>query len=836
MVVSTHIAFGVDLSTARSVWQAEKNRNQRINWLACSKLKGKSIPDLDEGDGCFIYQDLSLDLFLAILAPLLNRVMWPLLQARKPFYFYSQIPHSDYHLELSSEQLHENYTRLSQLVLLEQFCQLLDGPLRVVTKISKKASTLLVLDSDLDEAQQRAIGQIYGPVRVLAPAGSGKTKTLINRIIHLVNEGVAPRHILALAFNKKAAQEMVQRLTLRGLPVARHLEERGVTVRTFHGLGYEILRRQTGWCYHEDVGDKKCRELLLAAAETVLKLPILRNQDPAAGLLTSLSQAKNDLLGWEEMRTEISGELYPFKEIFLRYLHLQTLQRFMNFDDMIYWPLRWLLQSAELRGKLQHRFHFVLVDEFQDLNRSQLLLMQLLNLPHNNLFVVGDDDQMIYGWRGADVQNILKFAEYYGSNATHTLETNYRSTRKIITHSKWLIGHNRQRVHKDVRPAPGARHGEFCIELQDSLWAQAKKAVEWMMQRKEAQACDWSQFAVLYRYHVFQHLVAVLLDGYQIPHTPVPEAGLLQTAVGRDLYSYLTVFFFPERATGQDWSRVLKRPNKFLTNSLIRTISSWESLEECLLQEGGAERERLILADWVRQAQSVRTLDPSQMTVPELLHRLTETFSLRPFYQNQRAVYAAVDEAGQEIVLDVILEVSAASPSLSAFHEALRRAQQNERTFNLPAPSLASGVTLSTIHAGKGREFPHVVLFNLAMNSHDHSATELEEERRVAYVGVTRAISGLLITAPEEAYADFLLEVALNPEFAKLTNSSLAKRIKQARNKLQRLPTKGVPFSSLLSKPGRTGQLDKEALQEKLDELEEEQRLRQILTLTERDR
>ncbi|NLP11553.1 ATP-dependent helicase [bacterium] len=826
MTSCDHISFELDVKAARAAWRRAKASGVRACWLACSKLAPDRLFNHEKFDQVFIYQDLALPAFLNVLTILQSQIISPLLQAAKPFSFLSRWPRSFYTARLNSDGLHDSRQQLSAQILLEHFGPMLDRSFQLQRTPLQKKSTALALDEDLDEAQVNAIRQLYGPVRVLAPAGSGKTKTLINRIIHLVNEGVAAHRILALAFNKKAAQEMVERLAQRGVAIAGNLDEEGVTVRTFHALGYEILRRHNGWRYQHDEGDKRCRQLLQTAAEKVLRLPMLRNQDPAAGLLASLTAATTDLPEWEEMRTEINGEQFPFKDIFAHYLQLQSAQGYMNFDDMIYWPLRLLLDDAGLRQTIQHRFHFVLVDEFQDLNRSQLLLMQLLSMPHNNLFVVGDDDQMIYGWRGADVQNILNFAEHYRGAATYTLETNYRSTRQVIDHSKWLIAHNRRRVAKDIHPTATAAEGEFTVTLHSNLWAQAKKAVEWILQRREQGADGWSDFAVLYRYHVYQYLLAVLLDSYKIPHTFVDHRGLMQTAVGRDVYSYLTVLFFPQAAGEKEWSRVLKRPNKFLTNSLIRTITSWEALEQVACDLTVSERERLVLEEWLRQVDPFRRIDANAVKVPDLLARLVTSFDLRSFYAGLPSVYGAADEAGQEVVLDVLIEVSAACADLTEFYQQLSPAGPGDPADEWEAEASVPQVTLATIHASKGKEFPHVVLFHLAHDYRLRSDPDWEEERRVTYVGVTRAIRTLLITAPEKEYSDFLIEVSLNPGLAGLSDAKLEKKIHELKKERRPLPMPKNAGADV--EPATTSR-------QKLAELEQELALRRLLIHGERN-
>ncbi len=311
------------------------------------------------------------------------------------------------------------------------------------------------LDEDLDASQMAAVDSIAGPIRVLAPAGSGKTKTLINRILNLLNQGIPAEKILALAFNKKARDEMQERLERKGI--------HGIEIRTFHSLGYEIVRGSLGWSFSGSAHKQVSRELMRAAIRQHTELPPLRNKDPLDAFLDGLRKAKMDLPALPTLTVEYGERVYPFEPIFYSYLKAQLDRNFLDFDDMIYLALRVLLENSTLRHAYQSRFEFVLVDEFQDLNQAQLLLLQVLSLPENNVFAVGDDDQMIYGFRGAEVKHIIEFDKRFPVSSSHVLNTNYRSSRMIVRHTGWLIDHNTDRVSKNIQPRQGAQAGSFEI-------------------------------------------------------------------------------------------------------------------------------------------------------------------------------------------------------------------------------------------------------------------------------------------------------------------------------------------------------------------------------------
>ncbi len=517
---------------------------------------------------------------------------------------------------------------------------------------SYQARPAYKMDDDLDPSQQAAAGTVRGPVRVLAPAGSGKTKTLVNRILNLLNQGIAPERILALAFNKKARDEMQDRLERRGV--------QGVNVRTFHSFGYEIVREGLGWTYGGATQRKTARDMMRAAIQEHIQLPALRNQDPLDAFLAGMRQAKMELPALSTVSVEYGDKVYPLEPIFHSYVQKQMSASFVDFDDMIYMAVRLLLEKRELRRTYQSRFEYLLVDEFQDLNEAQLLLLQIIGLPENNIFAVGDDDQMIYGFRGADVKHIVEFEKRFPVASTHVLNTNYRSSRMIVRHTGWLVQHNLDRIPKDIQPRRDAQAGRFEVSGHASLLEQAKYAAAWLAEHKKQNNLNWRDYAVLYRYSAYQFPVAVMLDAMGIPHTPVSTGQLFQSAVGMDIYSYLQVILFPREAKAADFERILKRPNRYLTNQLIAQAKDWITFLRLPLLKPLRDWERKTLEDII-----VRTLQLSQLaqvtriSAADFLQMLKTEFGLAEFYKEQSRLTDDLDQASDEGLLDVITALAA---------------------------------------------------------------------------------------------------------------------------------------------------------------------------------
>ena len=777
------IGFGHPFQDFQSLRDACRLGGIPVAALRTSRLERFDRKRLAAARHLLFYQDLAIAPLRPLLDALFHQILQPFLQTRRPICFLSALAREAYDGHVSSASLHESLDRIWEEIYLEQLRALWKHPLPPL-QTAPQPPDAIELDADLDASQSRAVNHGAGPIRVLAPAGSGKTKTLTNRIMHLVNQGVATERILALAFNKKAADEMAERLLRRGVPVARRLHQAGVVVRTFHGLGYEWIRTVQGWSYRAEEEENRLRRLMQQAVEKHYKLPPRRNQDMLEPFLAALSTCKMDLPPLEGIEVELEEKTLPFAPVFSTFLQLQQQHKFCNFDDMIYWAVRLLLERAGLRHEMQQRFEYLLVDEFQDLNRAQLLMMQLLALPRNNLFVVGDDDQMIYGWRGADIRHILEFPRRYAGATDCTLSTNYRSSQAIVRHAAWLIRNNHHRVAKTMNAVPGAAEGSVAFHLADSLWHQAQNAASWLAEQHEHHQAAWNECAVLFRYHAYKYVIAILLDARGIPHEPVGGASLAQTPVGRDLHAYLGVLLDPQAAPKEWLTRILKRPNKFFTNQFILAMETWDDIEVASRCEEMTEWMRDNLQLFAGDLHNVKKQIARGKSTSAVIALLADIIGLRAFYQQQENRMTAQDEAGMDVLLDVFISVANAYDSVADFFKFLDEGLQHRNAAVTPDAGRA-GVHLSTIHAAKGREFKEVVLYNLAWPGL-HETVELEEERRVAYVGATRASHHLLVTAPAEALSPFLHELAHDPQYILLSDSLLKRRLTE----LERAPQK----------------------------------------------
>lgn len=626
------------------------------------------------------------------------------------------------------------------------------------------------IDKHLDASQLSAVEHPAGPARVLAPAGAGKTLTMVNRVVELQERGVAASSILVLAFNKKAADQLVQRLRYRGVPVSHRLQgdDQGVAVMTFHAFGFRYQRDVVGQAPDLEESQSVLRDRMAEAVKrTGLKLQPKRNSDPYAQFLKGLARVKNDLQLPEDVQLEI--ESYPddknqvvdFAPVFTQFEKLQIAARSQTFDDLIYLAVLDLLVNPAHRELMQERFSYVLIDEYQDLNAAQLALADILSRPHRQLFVVGDDDQLIYGWRFARPTNILKFHDRMPPqplSQTYTLSTNYRCSRAIVERSTRLIEHNRLREPKNIQPHQKAKPGSVLFTDERTWAARAQAICDFLKTERSRTGCSWRQLAVLCRYRAQQFLVALALDAAEIPRTPLLHYRVFSDSAASLVRGYIQLVRSPETVSGEQLRTLLNRPNRYLRNELVARITEaakpWETVQEIVNDQTVSTPSGLreLVNRVGKLGDRHRT---SKLESVQLVDDVLTEFELRRFWTDlaTKGVRDA-DDAGALQVVDVVRMLATDLPDVGAFLAAWDQFAERERarddstddTLQREENEKQDQVVIGTIHAAKGREYQSVVLADYNPDLSRLSPEEQEEERRVLYVGVTRAIESVQLT------------------------------------------------------------------------------------------
>ncbi|MBV8143221.1 MAG: UvrD-helicase domain-containing protein [Verrucomicrobia bacterium] len=600
---------------------------------------------------------------------------------------------------------------------------------------------------DLNPQQLEAVRTTRGPVLILAGAGTGKTHVITSRIAYLLSEGVPAHKILALTFTNKAANEMRNRVgNVRG-----NVKGSKLTICTFHALCVQILRQDI-----EKLGYKKNFSIYdesdqLGLIRKIITRLAAANEKLDPGLARSfISKAKN------QRRKILPCEPTLESAVFLRYQ--QELKTFnaVDFDDLLTLAVQLLNEFPDVRAKWENRFEFVMVDEFQDTNSLQLELVRQIGEKHSNVCVVGDDDQSIYGWRGAEIANILEFERHFHLPKIVKLEQNYRSTNAILGAANSIIRLNPFRRPKSLWSDNGEGEPIRIIEVPDDR-EEASYVVGEIQKQQLAEQCRWAEFAVIFRMNAQSRLLEETLRRLHIPYRVVGGHSFFERREVKDLLAYLSCLNNPQ----DDVSllRIINTPARGIGGSTIELAiqesnKANQSIYETLLSESFqnllTQRTREAIRKFTElvdeyETKLVQPLADLAKTVEELLLQIG-------YFQDLRRGCKTPEESlnREENVRELIRAIAdfqaRSTDGLPGFlaDTALDREHEGE-----PDKSV-DGVTLITFHAAKGLEFTQVFLIGLEEGLLPHSRSKLdgnlEEERRLFYVGITRAKRNLTLT------------------------------------------------------------------------------------------
>ncbi len=606
------------------------------------------------------------------------------------------------------------------------------------------------LETLLNPPQLEAVRHGDGPLLVLAGAGSGKTRVLTYRIADLIRaRGVSPGQILAVTFTNKAAGEMRDRLAaLLGPALARSL-----WIGTFHAVCSRILRRSGApigvpprfVIYDEDDQRTLMREILR-------NLDVDERQFPPSAMLAEISRAKNELVDHvafasraETFREEVIGRLYAAYERRLAEC------RALDFDDLLGRAVQLFREHPPTLAEYQARFRHILVDEYQDTNHTQFVLVSLLARRHRNLCVVGDDDQAIYRWRGADVRNILEFERDYPEARVIALEQNYRSTKRILAAASAVIQHNPHRHAKTLWTDNPEGDAVALYEAFDG-YDEARYVGE-QIRARIAAGGRAGEVAILYRTNAQSRQFEEMFLRLGIPYQIVGGLRFYERAEIKDILAYLRLAQNP--ADEASLRRVLNVPRRGIGDGTLRRLEAWAggeglTLWDALRRAGDAgvgPQVRRGIEEFVGIVDALAA-SASGHTAREVLERALDLTGYRRMLEAEGTDEAFDRLENLDELAAVAQEVEAMSGegTLEAFLTHLSL-QTDIDTWE----ERADRVTLMTLHSAKGLEFPVVVLAGLEEGLFPHARAleqdaNLEEERRLCYVGMTRARSRLLLT------------------------------------------------------------------------------------------
>ncbi len=655
---------------------------------------------------------------------------------------------------------------------------------------------------DLTPPQRQAVEHTEGPLLILAAAGSGKTRVITRRIAHLVRIGVPPWQVLALTFTNKAAGEMRDRVIDMLGADENGRPPRGLTITTFHSLCARLLRRYAPIAnlpgLSADYSIYDSADQLALMKRIIKELDLNTTNWRPRSVLSIISNAKNEMKNAAMFEAE-AADFYSrtISKIFTAYERGLQKANAVDFDDLLLLTAQILRTCDEARHEVQQRWQYLMIDEYQDTNQAQFTLASIIaENPEGtqpNICVVGDPDQSIYGWRGADIRNILEFEEHYPGAHIIALGQNFRSTAPILATADALIRHNKQRKHKDLFTT---REGgeQPTVVLTRNEHHESELVVEWMRRLHQDDGESWKNMAVFYRMNALSRVMEDEFRRHGVPYVIARGTAFYEREEIKDALAYLRLLANP--ADDVSLARIVNKPTRGLGATTMARIVALAQLRDAsvfsVLQEittdsdlaqqnGVSSRARnaiikfcQMLLSWTEQTNFLG--QPVEGSLPELVERVINESGLLKHYQARAAKKGAGESADEDKTANLAELISSAGEFEQEFDidsdpasDAPAEGAQVEvppllamlrgylESVSLVADADAidpsqGAVTLMTLHAAKGLEFPCVAMIGLEDGMLPHarsrdSEAELEEERRLCFVGVTRAMEKLLMTS-----------------------------------------------------------------------------------------
>lgn len=605
--------------------------------------------------------------------------------------------------------------------------------------------------------QKEAVLTTEGPLLVLAGAGSGKTRVITMRAAHLLNKGVAPEEVLAVTFTNKAAKEMKGRIAsmLPGKKAGRPF------ISTFHSLCLRILRREiTHLGYKKDFTIYDTSDQLSLMRNLMQDVKVVDKSFKVESVMERVGWAKNGMIDSAEMETSETDDLGAISQsLYGRYQQALKAFNAVDFDDLLILTVKLFKEHPDVLAKYVERFKYIMVDEYQDTNKIQYGLIRMLAGERQNLCVVGDDDQSIYKWRGADIKNILNFEKDFKGAKVIRLEQNYRSFGNILRAANGVIKNNKTRMGKSLWTDRGLGPKIKALQVTDM-----DSEAEWIADRisllRYEKKRSYDDFAIIYRANLLSRPIEEALRRVRIPYTVIGGISYFERREIKDLVAYLKIIAnskddlsllrianIPKRGLG---ATSLERLATFGTNNSISLLEAFKRAQEIPeLGEKVAKVASTLAGMIERYGEAFKKSGQMSEALANLVREIAYKDYLMELFKTPEAAVRKVENVDLFVESLSHYEKNEAAPSLSSFLEAMALTDMDEGK-----EEEAFGVTLISLHSSKGLEFPVVFMAGVedGILPHKKSVIEeggLEEERRLFYVGVTRAMEELSLTYTE---------------------------------------------------------------------------------------
>jgi len=605
----------------------------------------------------------------------------------------------------------------------------------------------------LNPQQQKAVQTTNGPLLIMAGAGSGKTRVLTHRIAYLMMEKeVAPWSILAITFTNKAAREMKERIGRLLGPDAEN-----IWISTFHSMCVRILRRdidRLGYSRTFSILDTTDQQSVIKQIQKDLNID--NKKYDYRGILSAISSAKNELVNSEEYAKNAAGFYENIvSDVYKEYENRLRKNQALDFDDLIMKTILLFERVPEVLEFYQRKFQYIHVDEYQDTNRAQYMLVKMLAARFKNLCVVGDSDQSIYRWRGADIANILSFEKDYPNANVIFLEQNYRSTKRILQAANEVIENNSNRKPKKLW-TENVEGNKITYYNADNEQAEAAFVVSQILEKRKETNSKLNDFAILYRTNAQSRVMEEYLLKSNLPYAIVGGVKFYDRKEIKDILAYLRLISNPHDDIS--FRRVINVPKRGVGSTSLDKIADFALMQDTSMFDALESVDLIGLSPKIRKAVmefgdliANYTKMQDYLSVTELVEEVLEKTGYKEMLQAEKTLEAQSRLENLDEFLSVTqnFEAQNEDKSLVAFLTDLALVADIDKLDEEDTPQ--DSVTLMTLHSAKGLEFPVVFLMGMEEGVFPHSRSlleeeEMEEERRLAYVGITRAEQDLFLT------------------------------------------------------------------------------------------
>lgn len=597
--------------------------------------------------------------------------------------------------------------------------------------------------NELNDEQKLAVQHVNGPCLVVAGPGSGKTRVISHRLINLVlNENISPKKVLAISFTKASSTEMKNRT----ISLSDDHRMSRISFGTFHSVFFRILRYFEGYDLNSLIDDKT-KLMTLKNIMKTLNIEDADNNDVIGDVINEISYVKNELMNPRDFKSNVV-EIDDFEKLYNMYENIKHDINKIDFDDMLIKTYELLKRDINALNMVRNKYKFILVDEFQDINKVQFEVLKLICKPDNNIFVVGDEDQSIYGFRGARPDFLIEFEKYFGKSEKIVLDSNYRSYSEILEVSNKLIEKNKNRYKKVIISKLGPGGNVKYISAKDSD-DEANTIINEIVRDVENRKSNYNDYAIIYRNNIQSRaFVDILIDrriNFSVKDIPVT---IYDHWACRDLISYFKIGI--EKSRNEDWVRIINKPFRYISRDSINKVKNDEDFLFALINKCDLHKKQVeTLEDLDIDMNYIKGLSPEYA-----ISYIRETLD----YDRYILDYCTNKKIKVKDIMNILIDFSDSAKNYKTTEEFLNHIEEVKLEISKKDKYDGNGIMLTTMHSAKGLEFKYVYIVGVDEKTIPYSDEKerdpvelekhIEEERRLLYVGITRAKQNVCISYP----------------------------------------------------------------------------------------